>query len=713
MHEPMHGETSAALPDATVTAATGERPTRPAIMVVGDTAVDWMLVVPSAMDDTILEQAYQWEARNAVHLVAQPGSAAFLSALLTTCVAGPMADAGPVDIIGPDIPSRALTNPNQTELTRTYSVWRLYPTRTGSREPALRMHEYLGRKPGSAAPLPAADRSDATPACLVIDDTGLRFRDEPNEWPACLRQADLSPAQILLKMTNPLATGPLWQCLMRDHADVLTLYCSVNDLRKESAPIGQPLSWERASADAVKAITGRADFAGVRRVIVSLGLSGAVIVERDGPQTLVFDPAHQEGDWERLHPGIPFGLGTCMMAALALECHRHPHGPDWSSGVRRGLAAARALHAHGYPLAGDHPQDDPWVSYRATVESLIGDPATDADAFQAVAVPPDDQWTIFSTTFAEGYRAVAARIAIEGDTDAVSGLPVERMGAWASVDRTEIESMRSVRNIIAEYLSQSHRSRPLSLAVFGPPGAGKSFAIKQMARQWAAGGVAMTVLEFNLSQFRSAAALPAALQRVRDCAVDGALPLVFWDEFDTIFEGRPLGWLAQFLAPMQDGAFVEDGVQRPIGPAIFIFAGGTHATLESFKTRAVEVPGAKATDFLSRLRGYVDVLGPNPMGNGDETYMLRRALLLRAMVRGRAPQMVTGGRLDIDPGVLRAFLDVGTYVHGARSMESIVEMSALMGKARYERSALPARHQLGLHVDAEEFLRLVAIEAAG
>ncbi len=74
--------------------------------------------------------------------------------------------------------------------------------------------------------------------------------------------------------------------------------------------------------------------------------------------------------------------------------------------------------------------------------------------------------------------------------------------------------------------------------------------------------------------------------------------------------------------------------------------------------------------------------------------------------------MVTGGRLDIDPGVLRAFLDVGAYVHGARSMESIVEMSALTGKARYERSALPARHQLGLHVDADAFLRLVADGAA-
>ena len=108
----------------------------------------------------------------------------------------------------------------------------------------------------------------------------------------------------------------------------------------------------------------------------------------------------------------------------------------------------------------------------------------DAEAvFEAVPVAADDGWTLFASTSTESYRAVAGRIALEGDGEACWGLPVERMAAWASVDRTEIESMRSVRNIIREYLSQSRRTRPLNLAVFGPPGAGKSFAIKQMARQ--------------------------------------------------------------------------------------------------------------------------------------------------------------------------------------------------------------------------------------
>ena len=50
-------------------------------------------------------------------------------------------------------------------------------------------------------------------------------------------------------------------------------------------------------------------------------------------------------------------------------------------------------------------------------------------------------------------------------------------------------------------------------------------------------------------------------------------------------------------------------------------------------------------------------------------------------------------RLMIDPGVLRAFLEVRSYRHGARSLETIVAMSTLHGQSRYERSALPARRR--------------------
>jgi hypothetical protein len=185
------------------------------------------------------------------------------------------------------------------------------------------------------------------------------------------------------------------------------------------------------------------------------------------------------------------------------------------------------------------------------------------------------------------------------------------------------------------------------------------------------------VFEFNLSQITSTRELANAFHLLRDASVENFLPLVFWDEFDTALEGRELGWLTSFLAPMQDGTFIDETVTRPTGPAIFIFAGGTHTTMASFKDHAMQRPEAKATDFLSRLRGYLDILGPNPSAQSDRTFILRRALLLSALLRGKSPALISSGSLNVDPGVLRAFLNVKSYVHGARSIESLIDMSAL------------------------------------
>ena len=52
-------------------------------------------------------------------------------------------------------------------------------------------------------------------------------------------------------------------------------------------------------------------------------------------------------------------------------------------------------------------------------------------------------------------------------------------------------------------------------------------------------------------------------------------------------------------------------------------------------------------------------------------------------------------------------LQVRKYKHGVRSMESIIGMSLLKGRSKYERSCLPAVTQLDLHLDPQEFQNLV------
>jgi len=93
------------------------------------------------------------------------------------------------------------------------------------------------------------------------------------------------------------------------------------------------------------------------------------------------------------------------------------------------------------------------------------------------------------------------------------------------------------------------------------------------------------------------------------------------------------------------------------------------------------------------------------------TRLIRRALVLRSIFERNAPQIIhqqDGTRqVQIDSGLLRAFLLTSRYKHGVRSMESLVSMSTLAGKSSYERSSLPPEEQLNLLVISPEFLALM------
>jgi hypothetical protein len=324
-------------------------------------------------------------------------------------------------------------------------------------------------------------------------------------------------------------------------------------------------------------------------------------------------------------------------------------------------------------------------------------------------------WTILEETRPHALGEVARQVAVQGPA-ALRGVPRGQFGDLLTVDRHVIEAFRAIRELMEQYCRLDRTEQPLSIAVFGPPGSGKSFGVTQVATSLLPGRVKK--LEFNLSQLGSPDDLIDALHQVRDTSLTGKIPLVFWDEFDTPLDGQALGWLRYFLAPMQDGAFRQGQIVHPIGRAVFVFAGGTAAAISEFGHNLSEEQrrAAKQPDFVSRLRGYLDVLGPNPRPAAgepgtDRFYPLRRALLLQSMLRRKAPALIRrrDGQevLSLDPGVLQAFLEVPDYRHGARSMEAIIEMSQLTGSSSYQRSCLPSEAQLDLHVDGRRFLALV------
>jgi hypothetical protein len=669
------------------------------ILVTGDSTVDWTIAEPKGRTGEAVESRYAWTMSDGPGLSSIAGGAALDFAILR---AASKFSGDEIPIYGPVIPREILGDPRSSEITRSFASWVPFPKVTGSKQVAWRLERFIGLHPalGYSQAL-AANPAGFEPACILIEDGNLFFRRDPDYWPEQIGRPD---AQIVIRQTGALGSGPLWRHLLATAADRTTLFCTVGDMRREGAPIGQPLSWERTAQDVAAAVRSRPELVGARRVVVGLASSGAVIVDRDGVDRLVYDARSQEGDWERRRPGQQFGAGTMVVDAIAWELGINGEGADLRAAVVSGIETARVLHEQGFEATATDSGIRVDFPYDRIAESIAGGVDEDSE-IECVEISLEPTWRVFDS--AGSFRESAEQIARLGVTRIGKQIPLESMGHWSSVDRIEIESMRSVRNIISEYLEKPGRPRPLSLAVFGPPGSGKSFAIKQMASVIAPRNNPLGSLEFNLSQFHDVGELPAAFQQVRDLRLREFLPLVFWDEFDSALNGQEMGWLVNFLAPMQDGAFTQDGINRPIGPAIFIFAGGTHATMDSFKARAIELPTAKATDFLSRLRGFVDVLGPNPDSLQDSTFHLRRAILLRAVLQRNAPQIFEGDEMRIDDSLLAAFLDVPAYLHGSRSLEAIIEMSAISRKLAFERSALPAVHQLALHVDSDAFMRIV------
>ena len=637
-------------------------------------------------------------------------------------------------------------DPADSTCHHSYTNWSLHKEKG---QMVWRVAEFLGidrctEAPGKRSDWQSIEDDPPRVDLLVIDDAAMGFRDHQEFWPGCLLDQKYRP-WIILKMSRPVGQGLLWEHLLKHYSDRLIVLTTVSDLRRTDVQISKGLSWERTAQDVTWELMHNPQISSMSRcanVVVSFGAAGAVVhtkipTEQDSTlpasvkSFLVFDPGVIEGVWEGNHPGGMIGYTTCLAAGIARQMMHSPDSADTLHGVHTGLEAMRDLHLGGYDNAGslERPQVkfplDRVAQHLANSSGQfavinIQNPVQflTADVSANERAPDGGYWTILQDRYQGDLNDVCQRIVLDGAEAALTDVPQGIFGGLFTVDRQEIESFRSIGTLADEYLSQARPKRPLSIGVFGAPGSGKSFGITQVANSLAPGRI--KVLEFNLSQFGSTDELGDALHQVRDATLGGKFPLVFWDEFDTPLSGKPLGWLRYFLAPMQDGAFREGQIVHPIGPAIFVFTGGTSDRMASFGNGLDEETyrGAKVPDFISRLKGFVNVLGPNPQKSknsdssaGDPFYIIRRAILLRSILWRNERHLFQPNDgvqvLNIDKGVLRAFLKTRFYKHGIRSMESIVAMSQLSGKTKYERSSLPSETQLDLHVNGQEFLALV------
>lgn len=701
----------------------------PKIVVAGDITIDWLQWTVPAKDSggEGPDCARNWQLYEGTRMVARPGGALLLARLIE--------QAGVATVAAPELPDIESVPPNDVLHSNVHLG--MFPATSAKQDRGNlvrridRMFGYSGPESGATAPLPVKD-DDPNADIVVLDDAGNSIRDKRNAWPKAIAQGK-TPI-VIIKMSRRVAAGGLWKHLLSEHADRLVVVVDADDLRCEAVNISRRLSWEHTAKDFVWQLAGNLDlvpFAGCRNLVVRFDMDGAIHCTQQAGRTqarLYYDPARIEGGFAAEHPGTMMGLSAAFLAGLATRVA--VSGLDGvGEGVRDGILCSRRLHAAGFGRDGQEPDYPIRGVFKTPTHGLNGE-VSGAPAYEPkiddIAIPAassmlaadPDFWTILEEVTAPNLEAVALNYVEFGTDSLLDKVPIARFGKLKTVDRTEIEGYHSLQNLIREYVSARSVKRPLCIGVFGPPGAGKTFAVTQITESVAAGVV--RGMDFNLSQWESPRDLVEALHQVRDVVLEGHVPLVFFDEFDSNFQGVDLGWLKYFLDPMQSGKFKDGATTHPVGKAIFVFAGATSSTLAEFSRlggRKEEIEGFRAVkgpDFVSRLRGYVNVLGVNPADpgdpavSGDRLYMIRRAVALRAQLEMNAKHLADhSGRIRIDPGVLRALVKIPEYRHGMRSMEALIDMSMLADRRIFEQSALPPAAQLDLHVDAGVFALLV------
>ncbi|MFK8115074.1 MAG: AAA family ATPase, partial [Rubripirellula sp.] len=560
----------------------------------------------------------------------------------------------------------------------------------------------------------------------MISEGGMGFR-QSDEWEHLPLKAASS---IILKSSGPLMQGKLWEEISSDedgYRDKLTIVVSVNDLRRTSARISRGLSWDttlRHVINELQAGNALERLTHCRHLIVSFGSEAALWIHFGDPSgaahaSFLFDPGVIEGDHALSVQGTAFGLQSCLTAAVANAVCRDKT-PNLETGCEGGLSAMYNLLQQGHGPATEATSGFP-------AERLAKDIRHPSHRYSRARFTfPDSElptsWSVLSESAKTSHTSGASDIpfetarlvALRGPI-ALENLPSVRVGHLLSVDRYETEALRALMNQMRNYRDHDSGSKPLSIGVFGPPGSGKSFGVKQMATEicgkngW---------LEFNLSQFASTDDLIGAFHQIRDCVLRQIIPVAFFDEFDS----QKLKWLQYLLAPMQDGKFQEGKLTHPIGKCIFVFAGGTSWTFDSFgphekaSTSAhEEFRHAKGPDFKSRLDGYLNVIGPNqkktliPDGDGyepgppdltDVCFPIRRALMLRSELR-----CDENAKLDMDEGILEAILHAKEFTHGSRSLSKILQPFKNGTTGPFYKSALPPLSQIGMHTDVDEFLK--------
>ncbi|KAF3136433.1 hypothetical protein TWF569_009427 [Orbilia oligospora] len=569
----------------------------------------------------------------------------FLSDVALDCnfkIHGPIL-AGPVNIQHESVRSiLEFEIHNDNDVNSSYFTLRLNRTRQLN-------YQSIWQSPWSSASLGTIDSTEKD--ILVFQDTQGSFNN-PDDAIHFLRNA--RPGVLVYHMAPRLALGSIWETIRNGvHTDggtqdpeKLVVVVSANDLRAEGEFLRQNLG----------------EVPGIKEAFIA----GMV--------------THLGGSVKNLEEAIELALLSSRRLA--------------ASGLVRGLNSTdKPEHLVSDVMGTLVPSEYP--VFKLPIPSDV------------IGSGSDHYWSILDRMVGDPAQ-VARDVVKHGITSSDSSrIPTARFGRLVLVDRHEIESFRIVSNVLRDYIDLP-QTRPISIAFFGPRGSGRSYAATEMGRALL-NGRNISKFRIDLTQISTPTDLIPVFHSIRDCNLEGGFPLVYINGFDTLVPGSSLPWLFHLSTPMLHGRFIDNGESRPIGRAIFFLGSINFKTYQKFQnqlggsSRGLIPP--RFEEFLGCLHGYVNMLGPDCVGEHDRLYPVRRAVILRELLDKREPKLKVDGKISIDESVLDGLLLVPSYRQGVRSLKSIISMSRLNGAHQFERAALPPASQLDIHVNSDEFLR--------
>lgn len=570
---------------------------------------------------------------------------------------------------------------------------------------------------------------------IIIDEAGLGFRNHVQAWPD-FEKAD----RIILKTAYPLCEGILWNKLLENKHKLVTVV-KLNHLKQYEIKVSNDISWEQTALDIVYGLNKDITLKNLLKsseVIVTIGTAGAVYIKTDkdsalNEYSLIFDPEYMENEWEeKFSKDIQnnFGLGSAFLSGFVFSLR--VKNLKMVDSIKIGLNSMTAASVKGVFRLNNSYEFEPGDLSGALSERYNGRYYSSAFIPSPAWEPGfnylhNQEWSILENNYdntRKGYKQksdffpLAFSLAENGKRN-LHYAPRLTLGRVTIFDRNEIENMKNIRKQVDFYDRYDDGKKPLNIAVFGPPGAGKSFIVKALANSMFEGKrTKPSFLTFNLSQFKDESELSGAFHSVRDEVLRGKLPIVFWDEFDS----DDYCWLKAMIAPMQDGEFQEGKEVHPIGKCIFVFAGGITYTMKHF-TDKMEGEGylaKKGPDFQSRINCSLNVFGPNRkpfpetetgkwLREGDPQdicFSIRRALFIRSILGSDDKP------LNIEQRLLRVLIEVSVYKNGSRGLERLLRNLAIHNDRKIERSDLPSKEIIQMNVDYNNFMENLSDEAS-